>query len=185
MKKLSNGYDWNSRQGEYKYLKSTDSQNEPFKIIKQLIDADKIRSVLDIGCFTGAMAELIHDTGIGYLGIDASNMAIEEARRRVDLPFEVGEMSTYECKEFDLIYVGGVFIYAKPRYNDAMIERYLHMCKPKYILCSDVIRRDYQSAYPFLNSVAAMACRIDYRIDSNKNSDRFLCLFRYGKEAIV
>lgn len=179
--KRKTGYDWNKKANDYPYLKSSDSQIEPYKAIKNLVGDKYVNSVLDIGCFTGAMAELLQELPIRYLGFDCSTLAIEKAKKRVALDFKGGEIDTFTCGQFDLLYFGGMFIYT--RYDDTEVVRYIEMCRPKYVLCTDVVRKGWQKAYPNLKK-HEIVLSMEYEI-MGRNSKRFMYLFKInGKETI-
>lgn len=179
--KRRSGYNWDKKSKDYPYLKSSDSQIVPYKAIRDLVEHGFVNSVLDVGCFTGAMAELLQELPIRYLGFDCSTLAIESARKRVDLDFKGGEIDTFECGQFDLLYFGGMFIYT--RYDDTEVLRYLDMCRPKYILCTDVIRKGWEKAYPNLKK-HEVVLSLQYEI-MGRNSKRFMYLFKInGKETI-
>lgn len=179
--KRKSGYDWDKKASDYPYLKNTDSQTVPFKIIKDLVDNGDVKRVLDIGCFTGAMAELLADLSIEYLGFDCSTNAIETAKNRVKMQFTNGEIDTFTASKFDLLYFGGMFIYTK--YDDMEVMRYLEMCNPKYVLCTDVVRKGFENAYPNLKRHLNVVQTFTYQIPAKRNSQRFLYLFN-GKETV-
>lgn len=75
------------------------SQKKSFKesVIKakDLIDITKYDSVVDIGCGTGALADVLRDLGLEVTGIDREQIMIDIASKRLG--------NGAECKQADLI----------------------------------------------------------------------------------
>ncbi|MCQ2452530.1 MAG: class I SAM-dependent methyltransferase [Oscillospiraceae bacterium] len=62
-------------------------------------------SLLDIGCGTGILCEIMADRGLETLGVDLSENMIAIARsRRPELAYEIGNMITWQApRSFDLV----------------------------------------------------------------------------------
>lgn len=92
----------------------TSQKREPFlhfseeqidNILKQFPNT---QSVLDIGCGEGQLLVQLETRGISTVGIDVSEIGIEEARKYVKGGLIVGDFETFEFpadRTFDLIFV--------------------------------------------------------------------------------
>jgi 2-polyprenyl-6-hydroxyphenyl methylase/3-demethylubiquinone-9 3-methyltransferase len=79
--------------------------------------------VLDVGCGQGVLAGWLAGAGISrYVGIDVSEVAIEQARRmNPDHEFAVADASTFESsQQFDVIVFNEILYYLKKPEEDAL-----------------------------------------------------------------
>jgi predicted TPR repeat methyltransferase len=65
----------------------------------------KPKNALDLGCGTGVLCEILHESGIAAAGMDFSSGMITIARERnSQIPYEVGDMVTYRPEKcYDLV----------------------------------------------------------------------------------
>lgn len=97
---------WNSfyaSQRREPFLHFTEDQVDD--ILKQFPNT---QSVLDIGCGEGQLLVQLETRGISTVGIDVSEIGIEEARKHVKGELIVGDFETFEFpadRTFDLIFV--------------------------------------------------------------------------------
>ena len=166
-------------------------------IENELSSSQEIR-ILDIGCFTGAFAEKVSEYAeintsvqIKYVGIDASDKVLKEARNRINATENLQlfwlQNDAYEIESirndliakgitsFDIIYFGGIFFYS--RYEDSLAMLYAEGFQSKYILCADTWRKNAVNAYPNLTAKYGTMRAIDYQIEANRNNNRILRLF--------
>jgi SAM-dependent methyltransferase len=196
------GQKWNAKAKEYSYLKAADSQIAPFSFVRDLIENELSStheiSILDVGCFTGAFAEKVSEyaetnttINIKYVGIDASDKVLKEARNRINATanlqlywlqndaYEIEsiqkDLGTRGITSFDIIYFGGIFFYS--RYEDSLAMKYAEYFQSKYILCADTWRKNAANAYPNLTAKFGSMRAIDYKIEANRNNNRILRLF--------
>ena len=104
---LSNRYDEIFKKGEQKhftsFLTSGDPSSEALEVLKQI--KWKNKKIVDIGCGTGNFAFLASKKGANVLGIDYSEIAIKQAKKKfVQKNLEFKKMNVFELKEkFDVI----------------------------------------------------------------------------------
>ncbi len=105
------------------------------------------RSVLDLGCAGGFMAEAIHDRGAKVTGIDPAADAIAAARahagttgRNITYDVGVGEALPYDDASFDVV----VCVDVLEHVNDLskVISEIARVLRPGGILCFDTINRN-------------------------------------------
>lgn len=77
------------------YKSQKKSFNESVIKAKDLIDITKYESVVDIGCGTGALADVLRELGLEVTGIDREQIMIDIASKRLG--------NSAECKQADLI----------------------------------------------------------------------------------
>ena len=200
------GQKWNDKAKEYSYLKAADSQIAPFSFVRDLIEnelssSEEVR-ILDVGCFTGAFAEKVSEYAethtsiqIKYVGIDASDKVLKEARNRINATanfqpywlqndaYQIDsiqqDLLAIDITSFDIIYFGGIFFYS--RYEDSLAMLYAARFQSKYILCADTWRKNAANAYPNLTAKYGTMRAIDYKIEANRNNNRILRLFHTHK----
>lgn len=71
------------------------------RVISYLDPPEVLSSILDLGCGPGNFAEVLHDKGYkNYLGIDFSEVCVQQARERIpDFEFVVGDLYDGEVQE--------------------------------------------------------------------------------------
>jgi 2-polyprenyl-3-methyl-5-hydroxy-6-metoxy-1,4-benzoquinol methylase len=88
--------------------------------------------VLDVGCGTGILAQSLLRAGIaGYVGVDLSDIAIEQARAASPpgAAFMVGDVATFETSQvFDVIVFNEVLYYLKKPDED--LRRFARFLAP-------------------------------------------------------
>lgn len=77
------------------YKSQKKSFEKAVKKAKDLIDITKYNSVIDIGCGTGALADVLRDLELDVTGIDREKMMIDIANDKIG--------NGAECKQADLI----------------------------------------------------------------------------------
>lgn len=120
----------------YWYLKS-----EPFvnAFLRPLANEVNSRgaSCLDVCCGEGQLSPLIDGR---YMGIDASETAIQLARIKHNRAFSVATLETYatdgkEPPNFDTVVFGGVFqVLIKPDRYVELLERYLAFAPKQFVI---------------------------------------------------
>jgi 2-polyprenyl-6-hydroxyphenyl methylase/3-demethylubiquinone-9 3-methyltransferase len=88
-------------------------------------------TVLDVGCGPGLLRERLEGVPFrAYTGIDLSDVAIEEARARAfpRSTFVVGDVSTTEVGQFDVVVLNEVLYYASD--PSAQLERIKALLNP-------------------------------------------------------
>lgn len=89
----------------------------------------KPKNALDLGCGTGVLCEILHESGIAAAGMDFSSGMITIARERnSQIPYEVGDMVTYRPEKcYDLVTCTGDALNHIPDLADvARIFRNVH-----------------------------------------------------------
>jgi 2-polyprenyl-3-methyl-5-hydroxy-6-metoxy-1,4-benzoquinol methylase len=98
----SDYYDDLYRNDDRTYERPLTSQYYPmYRRAVELLRRERVGTVLEVGCGSGVLAELLTGAGIGYCGFDFSQVAIEKARRRnPSARFHVGDATdpaAYPC----------------------------------------------------------------------------------------
>ena len=96
---------WNPEQ----YQKFTKERDEPFYDLLKLIVPKKDMSVVDLGCGTGRLTQILHNTlkAKKTLGIDSSQTMLQESSniKEPGLSFELRNIDEFHSSEkFDLIF---------------------------------------------------------------------------------
>jgi 2-polyprenyl-3-methyl-5-hydroxy-6-metoxy-1,4-benzoquinol methylase len=120
------------RSGDYDRLASA-SERARYSLIAGHCDALDVRSVLDVGCGQGVLADRLKRVAYRrYVGFDLSEMAIDQARRTVPdarNTYLVSDANTFEAEErFDLL----VFNECLYHFEDpaAVVGRHLKFLAP-------------------------------------------------------
>jgi trans-aconitate methyltransferase len=83
-------------------------------LMRQILPTiDAPRSVLDVGCGYGRLADTFVHAGFKYKGIDVSPVAIEQAKQRTPMAdFEEADLATWNTSEkYGIVFVGWVFVH--------------------------------------------------------------------------
>ena len=75
-----------------------------YKAVFQLLEKHQAKSILEVGCGSGAFAQMVFDSFKGdYAGFDFSNVAIEQCQKRTGRPasFKVGDATNSEAYSGD------------------------------------------------------------------------------------
>jgi SAM-dependent methyltransferase len=77
-------------------LGSTEEATRPYRaFLQQFIKANRIRSVVDLGCGDWQFARLIDWSGVRYVGLDVSGTALERARAIAPPSFEFRQFDAF------------------------------------------------------------------------------------------
>ena len=77
--------------------------------VKSEFDISEFSTILDIGCGTGALCQVIHQAGLEVTGVDPSKLMLNQAKNKLQrLPIELihidpNERLPFEDKSFDLV----------------------------------------------------------------------------------
>jgi 2-polyprenyl-3-methyl-5-hydroxy-6-metoxy-1,4-benzoquinol methylase len=108
-------WDWEYATGEWAKLGDPAEMPRYAMIAGYSRTLDPAASVLDIGCGEGHLASWLFQDGTRrYVGIDVSNVAIQQARARasIEARFEVADATTFDPGElFDIIVLNEVLYY--------------------------------------------------------------------------
>ena len=100
----------------------------------------KNRHVLEIGCGTGMWYELLKDTGIKYVGTDASSEMLEWAKKdypEADFRVMDGYDLTFKDNSFDYVLINDVLKHVdKP---DIIIKKALKIAKKAILLSNTLV----------------------------------------------
>lgn len=112
--KLGKGDPWRTENAPYEDCKRAD--------LLSLL-RERYTSILDVGCGTGTLTRLLAQRG-PVLGVDASAVAIEHARRAggTGVSYEAADLTTAELGgPYDLIVASEVLYYLVPDQRDSVI----------------------------------------------------------------
>ncbi len=98
------------------------------------------RNVVELGCGSGLMAEILIEAGAAsYYGVDIAQVAIEKAQNRITLAglddkirFEVGDISSLKQFDADLVFSLGFLDWLEPQQIDTVFR----LCKDTEFLHS-------------------------------------------------
>jgi 2-polyprenyl-3-methyl-5-hydroxy-6-metoxy-1,4-benzoquinol methylase len=172
MIKESKALEWDKRHitGNYEYCSYARNHIPVLNAINQF----KCKSILDVGCYTGALGTIIPENGLieSYHGIDISDIALSEAKKNCmgmsKCSFEIADLEDYNSdKEFDCIVFSGIFTY--PQYSDHLALQYVKKFNPDYIIVQDVVRK--RELYPKLKTKYRVIHKSHYRINERAQRD--------------
>lgn len=140
------------KKGKYNYFYEAD-----FVDLYNSIAAKVKGDVLDVGCWTGMLADALFDSGYKgmYYGFDLSKLAIAECEKN-KLFYSVArnepinkkaffcQASWYKGglkfnRKFKTIYFGGVFYYIDKEKQQAFIKEYIETYDPCRIIIQDIL----------------------------------------------
>jgi SAM-dependent methyltransferase len=92
-------YDEMYRSDDTTYVRPTTSPYYPmFRRAADLVQRRGIRQLLEVGCGSGVLAEMVLRSGIGYRGFDISDIGVGKARERnPEAAFFVGDATDPSC----------------------------------------------------------------------------------------
>jgi len=75
--------------------------------VKNEIDVSQYESIIDIGCGTGALSQVLYEEGLKVTGIDAAQKMIKQAKKRLNKDINLVHASAlepipFEDKSFDI-----------------------------------------------------------------------------------
>ena len=169
--------DWNKRHSVnyYSYL-----QSDKFKCIYEyasfkILEAT-IESVLDVGCWTGMLADALLDSGFDgkYLGTDISDKALREAaesyRYQPKFQFMQSDFNGPPPRgRYDAMYFGGVFYFIEDKTN--FLNKFIENNDPSVIVIQDLASTDLG----FINDIDCIKRDLEYfdlPINAHGNSSR-------------
>jgi 2-polyprenyl-3-methyl-5-hydroxy-6-metoxy-1,4-benzoquinol methylase len=166
---------------DHLYLKDDRTYERPlsspyyvlYRQICKLIVQAKLRSVLEVGCGSGVLAEMLIGSGMSYTGFDFSPVAVEKAKTRNPAQrFFVGDAT--DTSVYDVPYDGIVCCEVLEHLEDDLkaVELWKHgaLC-----ICS-VPNFDYESHVRFFRSEAEVAEHYGKLLDIS-------CIVRVTKSA--
>ena len=134
------------------------------------------RSLIDLGCGVGLYAGTVIDAGMNYVGIDASSLALEQARRRCPKGvFRQANVTFYRSRErFDAALLATVLCHlVDDRLFDAALDTTRNLLKPGGIVFIfdhfpevEATYRDYvcnRAFADFANRLRAVGLEIERR----------------------
>ena len=79
--------------------------------VLELVDFDRVRTAIDLGCGNGALTEWIREKGVSVIGIDASADMLKTARsNHPDIEFVLADAAGFTMAEpVDLVFSNAVF----------------------------------------------------------------------------
>lgn len=135
------------RSGYYNYLENYQYHKHFLEVVGRF---PNYNSCLDVGCGTGQLAYHMPES-VRYLGFDASQHAINLARKRLghlgNLQFEVARLEELDriarWGRFELVVFGGILHYlVNPEFHLKIVQDYIGCCKPAYLAIYDLQRLD-------------------------------------------
>lgn len=129
---------------------------------KEDLDITKYETVLDVGCGTGALLNVMYNNNLKVVGVDASQGMLKQAKKRLsDLPIELiqvnpGKKLPFDDKSFDIVITSYVAHGLKP--SDRM-KLYSEM---KRLAKEVVIIYDYNENKAILTTIIEWLERGDY-----------------------
>ena len=102
---------------------SQKSQEMRFKILTDNFKNIKVKNILDIGCGRGDLAQFLKKKKIkiNYCGLDINKEFINIAKKKNPLDnFKVGNFLKVKLKNFDIIFISGVFNLRMEKHNKWM-----------------------------------------------------------------
>ena len=112
------------------------------------------KNALDLGCGTGVLCEILHESGIAAAGMDFSSGMITIARERnSQIPYEVGDMVTYRPEKcYDLVTCTGDalnHIREPNRVEQIFRNVYGYLAKGGYFIFDILNRNEVSTSEPF------------------------------------
>lgn len=133
-----------------------------FEKTKNDVDFSKYKTVLDIGCGTGALCKILYEEGLEVVGVDPSKGMINQARKKSkNLPIKFmqiqpGEKLPFEDKSFDIAITSYV---AHGLQKDERIKLYKEM---KRLAKKIIIIHDYNQTRSIMTNIVEWLERGDY-----------------------
>lgn len=133
-----------------------------FKKTKNDIDFSNYKTVLDIGCGTGALCKKFYEEGLEVTGVDPSKGMINQGRKKLkNLPIKLiqinpGEKLPFEDKSFDIVITSYV---AHGLKKDERIKLYKEM---KRLAKKIIIVHDYNETRSTITNIVEWLERGDY-----------------------
>lgn len=99
--------DWNAE----KYTNDFSFVHQYGKDVLALLDFEKIKTIIDLGCGNGALTEILHNQGLSVIGIDASKDLLQKAKENhPHVLFEYGDATSFKVDtQVDAIFSNAVF----------------------------------------------------------------------------
>lgn len=126
------------------YAKFYDSQvkyyNETLIRVKDEIDIKDYKTVLDIGCGTGALCYVLYKNGLKVTGVDAAEKMVEKSREKLSgtnieiLKINPKENLPFEDKTFDIVISSYVAHGLKPEQRIELYKEASRIAKEKVII---------------------------------------------------
>lgn len=133
-----------------------------YRKIVDLVRQERLCSVLEVGCGSGVLAELLIGSGVHYQGFDFSLVAIEKARERNRAGrFFVGD--AVDAAAYEQLYDGLVCCEVLEHIDDDLIA--MRCWKSGTVCICSVPNFDYESHVRFFSSEEAILRRYGAMLD--------------------
>ena len=136
--------------------------NETIMKMKDELDISQYKSVLDIGCGTGALSYVLYKNGLGVTGIDVAEKMVEKSKEKLrDTDVEIFKVDPnkefpFEDKSFDIVISSYVAHGLKPHARANLYKEASRLAKKKVII------HDYNKNRALLTTIIEWLERGDY-----------------------
>ena len=136
--------------------------DESLSKVKSEIDLSQYKTILDIGCGTGALCYVLYKNGLKVIGVDAAEKMVEKSRENLKgtnikiLKVDPSQDLPFEDNSFDIVISSYVAHGLKP---EARIELYKEAGR---VAKEKVIFHDYNENRALLTTIIEWAERGDY-----------------------
>jgi len=125
--------------GEKEFWSSYGADIEARQAFFDLVEQEKPRSVLDVGCGKGRDGKPILKLGVDYVGVDPFEVNIKWAQNRYPgVDFRLGFMQElpFEDNSFDWIWLNGVISYLPENQLNQGIQECIRVARKRIYICS-------------------------------------------------
>ena len=112
--------EWNAE----KYTNNFSFVHQYGNDVMELLDFKNIKTIIDLGCGNGALAEILYNKGLSVTGIDASKELLQKARENhPNVLFEYGDATNFTvANQVDAVFSNAVFHWIDKEKQAAMLS---------------------------------------------------------------
>jgi 2-polyprenyl-3-methyl-5-hydroxy-6-metoxy-1,4-benzoquinol methylase len=171
--KIGNIYNesWIKAQEESRYI-----LKRSYYLLAKIKELNGVRRILDIGCGTGILVDLLSRSGYTAVGIDSSPEAIEFAKRNKHGDYELASIESFQSQEiYDLIVAAQLIEHL--RCPEIFLAKVKDLLKPRgYLLLETPNLNSWNKKSIWRRRIGGMFYGIDHRICyTPKSLTRLLC----------